>query len=481
VPFVNINGNAGAAGAKLSYSEGEVTADQDGNYLIQVPAGWSGTITPSHPCYTFMPASRTYTNVTTNQTAQNYTATFNPASGCANVNVFVSGNLKGIFTIPPVNVISASYPSTLAGPVKVVNANNSPIFTSQVVASGDSYNELIGYPVNQLTTEYWFPYYDHGYPNIAGSNMRTWVLVGNSSNTQSANVEIYIGGKLKHSETIAPSGIITPRWVGLQGGPVRVVSTNNVPIFVSQRVFTSTNNAFDENLGYPANQFTTEYWFPWYDDVNMSNFILVGNTSASQTADVDIYISGIKKGSFSIPANSTISHRFNGEIGGPVKIVSTNGVNIVASQKSISGPAKSYNEVLGYPSTQFETEYWFPWYDHGYPNVTGSKMRTWILIGNPNSTQTAEVDIYINNTLMGHYSIAPLSNVTPRWIGLQAGPVRVVSINGVSIFASQRVFTVPNSVFNEMMGYPINQMVAEYWFPWYDNFNMSNRLLISKP
>lgn len=399
----------------------------------------------------------------------------------SNMDVMVASSKVGCYNINNQTTTITSFSNLLDGPVKVLSTNSNPILTSQLVSSGDSYNELMGYPINQLTTEYWFPYYDHGYPNVAGSNMRSWVLVGNASGSQSADVEIYIGGVLRHSETIAPGDRITPRWTGLQGGPVRVVSTNSVPIFASQRVFTSSNNAFNENLGYPANQFTTEYWFPWYDDVNMSNFILVGNTSPSQSAEVEIYIAGVKKGTFSIPANSTISRRFNGEIGGPVRVVSTNGVNVVASQKSVSGPGRSYSEVLGYPSDRFETEYWFPWYDHGYPNVAGSNMRTWILVGNPSTTQTAEVDIYINGTLMDHYSIVPESNVTPRWVGTQAGPVRVVSTNGVPIFASERVFTAPNSVFNEMMGYPLSQLVTEYWFPWYDSVNMSNQLLISKP
>jgi hypothetical protein len=399
----------------------------------------------------------------------------------SNMDVSIASNRVGCYNVNSQTTTFSSYPNVVDGPVMVTSKDGSPIFTSQVVSSGDSYNELMGYPANQLTTEYWFPYYDHGYPNVAGSNMRTWILVGNASATQSANVEIYIGGVLRHSETIAPSGRITPRWVGLQGGPVRVISTNSVPIFASERVFTSTNNAFNENLGYPANQFAAEYWFPWYDDVNMSNFILVGNTSSNQPAEVDIYIAGVKKGTFSIPANSTLIRRFTGEIGGPVRVVSANGVHVVASQKSVSGPGKSYNEVLGYPSNQFETEYWFPWYDHGFPNVAGSNMRTWILVGNPNSTQTAEVDIYINGTLMNHYSIAAGSNITPRWVGLQAGPVRVVSTNGVPIFASERVFTAPNSVFNEMMGYPLTELTTEYWFPWYDSVNMGNQLLISKP
>jgi hypothetical protein len=70
-----ISGNAGVAGATLTYTGGSTSADGSGNYLLTVPSGWSGTVTPSMAGYTFTPVNRTYTNVISNQTAQNYTAT----------------------------------------------------------------------------------------------------------------------------------------------------------------------------------------------------------------------------------------------------------------------------------------------------------------------------------------------------------------------------------------------------------------------
>ena len=74
-----ISGNAGVAGATLSYTDGTttktVTADGAGLYSFQVPTDWSGTVTPSKAGYTFSPASMTYANVLADQTAQNYTAT----------------------------------------------------------------------------------------------------------------------------------------------------------------------------------------------------------------------------------------------------------------------------------------------------------------------------------------------------------------------------------------------------------------------
>jgi hypothetical protein len=73
-----ISGNAGIAGATLSYTDGAVktaTADGSGNYSFTVSYNWSGTVTPSMTGYTFTPESRSYTNVLADQTAQDYTAT----------------------------------------------------------------------------------------------------------------------------------------------------------------------------------------------------------------------------------------------------------------------------------------------------------------------------------------------------------------------------------------------------------------------
>ena len=72
-----ISGNAGLAGATLSYNDGgaqTATADGSGNYSFFVSYNWSGTVTPSSAGYVFTPSNRTYTNVILPQTNQDYTA-----------------------------------------------------------------------------------------------------------------------------------------------------------------------------------------------------------------------------------------------------------------------------------------------------------------------------------------------------------------------------------------------------------------------
>ena len=71
----SISGNAGVGGATLSYYDGTlktVVADGSGDYSITVPSGWSGIVTPSKTGYKFVPISRSYSNVQSDQTDQDY-------------------------------------------------------------------------------------------------------------------------------------------------------------------------------------------------------------------------------------------------------------------------------------------------------------------------------------------------------------------------------------------------------------------------
>ena len=93
---VIISGNAGAPGVVLSYTDGAartVTSGNDGGYSLQLSNNWSGTVTPSHPCYTFNPLSRSYSNVTSDKVGQNFTAIFNNSPVCGvTVGVFRPSN-----------------------------------------------------------------------------------------------------------------------------------------------------------------------------------------------------------------------------------------------------------------------------------------------------------------------------------------------------------------------------------------------------
>jgi len=65
-----VEGVTVSAGADIESS----TTDAGGYYELFIPPGWSGTVTPSKTDWGFNPASRTYSNVTSGQINQDYTA-----------------------------------------------------------------------------------------------------------------------------------------------------------------------------------------------------------------------------------------------------------------------------------------------------------------------------------------------------------------------------------------------------------------------
>ena len=73
--YVMDSANAGISGVTLTFSNsgGTATTDSSGFYSKAFNAAWTGTVTPSKSGYSFSPANRSYSNVTTNQAIQNYT------------------------------------------------------------------------------------------------------------------------------------------------------------------------------------------------------------------------------------------------------------------------------------------------------------------------------------------------------------------------------------------------------------------------
>ncbi|MBL7942657.1 MAG: choice-of-anchor D domain-containing protein, partial [Flavobacteriales bacterium] len=80
-----ISGFTGINGVLLSYTDGTpktATSDSSGNYSFTVSLDWSGTVTPSHACYSFSPANIVFTNLQASQNNQNFTPTLLPNKVC---------------------------------------------------------------------------------------------------------------------------------------------------------------------------------------------------------------------------------------------------------------------------------------------------------------------------------------------------------------------------------------------------------------
>ncbi|MBT8351599.1 MAG: hypothetical protein KJO26_10250, partial [Deltaproteobacteria bacterium] len=70
------------------------TTNSSGYYSREVTYGWSGTVTPARGGYSFVPVSRSYSNVTTDQFNQDYTENAENRLFSVTIDVVGSGNVK---------------------------------------------------------------------------------------------------------------------------------------------------------------------------------------------------------------------------------------------------------------------------------------------------------------------------------------------------------------------------------------------------
>lgn len=164
-------------------------------------------------------------------------------------------------------------------------------------------------------------------------------------------------------------------------GPVRVVCTNGVDIFASERVHFPTGSwkDFNEVMGVPLKRVGANYMFTWYDNKTMQASVLVTNTSATETASVRISIAGVDQETFDLGPRQTVTKTYADVQNGPVKVVSTNLVPIITSERvkyknSTAASYTGFNELMGFPESDLSDEYWFTWYDN-------STMVNWVLVG----------------------------------------------------------------------------------------------------
>ncbi len=351
-----------------------------------------------------------------------------------------------------------------------------------------SWSFAYAYPVS-----YYAPWYDSVSPGMNGN----WVLIGNQADT-TATVDVYIGGAWKPNPAdksghfyVPARGKVTPVFPGTIGGPVQVISRGGEELLVSQRVL--YRDSFNETMAVRDTDLDTGYSFTWYDSKSPQihgDWILVSNPG-TQAAAVDVYIGGSLMHHYDIPAGGKITPTFASERRGPVRVVSTNGEKIIASQRVLYGD--SFSETMGLPDKELDQEYYFTWYDS---KPQDGMNGNWILVGNSAATD-AYVDIYIGHQKMSapvdqyggrssgaagnQYGSAsgdqyagkwrvPAGGVTtasfPNTIGGLVHVVCTSCASGHNIIVSQRVLY--KSSFEEVQGTSPRDLGTSAVFPWYD-------------
>ncbi len=450
------------------------TTDNNGIYMIANVAAGLLTVTASADGY--LSSSQDVT-----VPPDNFNVDFNLLTSTSDVNVSIGGNLMGNYSVPSGTYKLVSYPGTNGGPLFINSTNGVPIVSSIRLLYLNRYgvntlSELMGVPTSQLLDDYWMPAY------IDNSLTDSQIRFTNTSNTQATTVNVYIGGTLKGSYLLAPSSALRVNYPGVSGGPVRIQGTAGVPILAGMRVIyggivNGGANSFDELMAYPTAQLSNEYWFPFYNHnkVNLDTQLRVGNTSASQTSTVQIYIGEDLMGTYVLPPSTNKLITYPGVNGGPVHVVGTAGVPIVASLRLLylnKFIYQTYSELMGVPTSQLLDDYAMPVYIDN--SLTDSQIR----FTNTSATLSTTVRVYLGPTLMGSYTLTPSSALRVSYTGMTGGPIRIVGTPGVPILAGMRIIyggIVNGSAnsFDEIMAYPTTNLNAQYWFPFY-NHNMVN-------
>ena len=476
-----VSGNTGMAGVTLSYIDGTAqaaTSKANGSYSFLVSDNWSGTVTPSHPCFTFIPTSRPYSNVTANVTAQNYTATFVPTSGCANINVNIGGVIRGIYGLPAQGSLRQNYAGVDSGPVKVVSTGGNPIISAirsawAVNGVTTSFSQLMGLPLEQLSDTYVFP----GYNNVT---LNDQLRIANVD-TVPTTVTVTIGGNLKGTYPLAAGAAVRINYPGLDSGPVVVQGTSGVKIISSIREAWAVNGvtkSFVQLMGLPAGQLSNKYVFPAYNNVTLNEQLRIGNVDTVATS-VTVTIGGTLRGTYPLGPGQAVRINYPGLDSGPVVVEGTAGVNIISSIRSawaVNGVTTSFSQLMGMPAEQISDKYLFP----AYNNVT---LNDQLRIANVDTVPTT-VTVTIGGNLKGTYPLAAGGAVRINYPGLDSGPVVVQGTSGVKIISSIREAWAVNGVtqsFVQLMGLPAGQLSTTYLFPAYNNVTLNEQLRIGVP
>ncbi len=480
VPLYSISGNVGVAGATLSYTDGvakTVTSQSNGNYSLAVPSNWGGTVTPSHPCYTFSPIDKSYTSVGSNLASEDYTPSLDAGTECSDIDVLISGVPQGKFGLPAGASTRAIFTGLNNGPVQIESMNSTSLIAAERViykvnGVNTSFTEMMGLPDSQLDTTYWLPWYN----NV---DLDTQLRIANVSNT-TATVNVYIGGTLRTPTplTLAPGASTRQSFAGVNSGPVQIVS--DVNIVVAERVIYKAaggvNTSFSEMMALPNSQLNTTYWLPWYNNVDLDTQLRIANVT-DQPATVTVTIGGVPKAPINLAAGESTRVSYAGVNAGPVKILSTQ--NIVVAERviyKVNGKNTSFTEMMALPANQLDTTYWLPWYN-------SVDLDTQLRFSNT-TDQTANVYIYIGGVEMDGSPFMLLAGESARvsFPTVNSGPVQIVSDQ--NIVAAERVIYKVNGVntsFSEMMALPNTLMDTTYWLPWYNNVDLDTQLRFGVP
>jgi hypothetical protein len=446
----NVGADAGTEGVLINYTGGSTTTDNWGNYIFNVPLGWSGTVTPSMPHAYFTPAQRTYTNLASHQKVQDFEI--------ANIPYWISGTVG-------------------AGNITLIYTASDGVHWAQSAADGTyaiplyyGWSGSISpsdrcFSFNPVTREYEF----------LTTHLNRQDYTPTFSPDACAEIRAEIGGTQQGWFGLPRGSSTRASFEGMNEGPVKLKSVSVIPLIGAERVIYKVggvNTSFTEMMALPDKQLDNMYWLPWYNNVDLDTQLRFANVT-DQPAIVTVTVGDVEMAPIELAAGASTRVNYPGVNAGPVKIESTQ--NIVAAERviyKVNNIQTSFSEMMALPDKQLSSIYWLPWYN----NVD---LDTQLRIANV-TDQPATVTVTIGGVPMTPIALAAGESTRVSYAGVNDGPVQIVGTQ--NIVAAERVIYKVNDIntsFTEMMALPSTQLSTTYWLPWYNNVDLDTQLRIA--
>jgi hypothetical protein len=393
---------------------------------------------------------------------------YEPLISAAIVDVTISGNPHGPYTLAPGQEKREFYPAS-GGPVVVESTNGFDLIAAirlQSMKSGTllDYNETMGIPEGSLSTKYIFPVYENLWAPL-NSQLR-FAHLGAGTKT----IKVTIGTETWTYDVA--EGQDKRIFLDRSGGPVIVESLDGVTKIVAAiRLQAMSNNvlhAYSETFGIPIEDLSTRYYFPVYENKwaplnSQLRFAHLG--AGTKTIKVTI---GTETWTYDVAAGED-KRIFLDRSGGPVIIESLDGVTKVIAairlQSMKSGTLLDYNETMGIPEGSLSTKYIFPVYENQWAPLNSQLRFAHLGAG----TRTIKVTV---GTETWTYDVAEGQDKR-IFLDRSGGPVVVESLDGVTqIVAAIRLQCMKDGILNcysETMGIPFEFLSDTYYFPVYEN------------
>ncbi|MCA9383507.1 S8 family serine peptidase, partial [Candidatus Dojkabacteria bacterium] len=350
----------------------------------------------------------------------------------------------------PTTAIGTSFAAPQASAAAAVLLTNNPNLTPYLLKAalintstdiGDpGFDDDTGYGVLNfplvngfIVKHYYYPFY------ATGSGSQEWILIVNPDNSEVVNADINIGSSIADNVSINPESNSISKY-GVWDGPVDLVTDGT--IFTTKR--TLLNGSFNEFEGIAEADLATAYYYPFYANGSggSQEWILVGNPSQESSVNVNIKVGTSVNENFVLQPGEKITPKWN-VWDGPV-IVTASGGTVYSTKRTVLNG--SFNEFTGITSNHFNTTHYYPFY------ANGSGAGDWILIGNPSSSLTANVNIKIglpsdDDYVDENFVLNPGEALTPSFPAW-GSPVVITSDN--NIYTTKR--TLIGGSFNEMKG-----------------------------